>query len=346
MIFKIDPPGTDYTRVTLDVPHDQLTDVIHAVTTINRTALDRAAGRRAAWAAASGTLSEETRADAQAVSDRPPFWLVDMLTRPEKETEAPRCRTCSREVSFRDRKSGSGAVIAVDFQSRRVCTVCRRCAADGRAQRLDDALRPVAPGSDLVGELAGVRLPALDAEVKVIRLGDASTHVVLTPFVEARRDGASEGGRRHRSSADPDHLGVTVVPAVLEPEATSPVDNAGPGEAQKQADVVLGLAVEVQLDGRLPEGDGQRDGGLAHGCSSCGGRCAGATRPDGTGDAEPTRVEALLEELLAEVRAHAPKPWLTVRDSTAFERHVGGVRSDDAQAPDEGPDCGERGDAR
>lgn len=48
MIFKIDPPGTDYTRVTLDVPHDQLTDVIHAVTTINRTALDRAAGRRTA----------------------------------------------------------------------------------------------------------------------------------------------------------------------------------------------------------------------------------------------------------------------------------------------------------
>lgn len=48
MIFKIDPPGTDYTRVTLDVPHDQLTDVIHAVTTIIGDALDRAAGRRTA----------------------------------------------------------------------------------------------------------------------------------------------------------------------------------------------------------------------------------------------------------------------------------------------------------
>ena len=44
MYFQIDPPGSDYTRVQIDVPKGQLEAVIRAVTAVHGSSQNRFSG--------------------------------------------------------------------------------------------------------------------------------------------------------------------------------------------------------------------------------------------------------------------------------------------------------------
>ena len=326
MYFQIDPPGSDYTRVQLDVPNGQLEEIVRVVTTLGaQTEAGGAAGLTPIppW----DDLMAAANPPMQEASWHVPGWLWDLLTSDARAQTDPQCHVCGRQVSFRERKAASGAVCAVDHLTREVRIACRRCAGEGRAQTLTDVLRPLTPESVLGGDLLGVRLPTVVGEVQVVRRGDVPTHFLLAPLVESHRRGSVEGGRRHGGGADPDHLlkGGAVRSAVLQPEATAPMFSASPGEAEQETDVEVGAAVEAELNQGRADRDVEGDRVVGHGCSSEGCRCAGAARPDGAGEAEPTKTESLLEEaveLLKSVALSVAPPVIRFPENAAFTGRV------------------------
>ena len=331
MYFQIDPPGSDYTRVQLDVPNGQLEEIIRAVTTAGHTASETPSWRE--WEMERRPRPTNRPAAKDTDDRQPPRWLWNLLTEDLRGLPDPRCVVCDRAVSFGDRKSARGGLFAVDPGTREACVACRKCVAHGRAQTLADALRPVAVDSVLDGELVGVRLPSLGGQVHVVRAGQMPAHAVLTPLVGDGGDGDVEARGGHVGRVDPDHLGFTGVPSVLEPEAAGAVRGAGSGEAQQETDVPLGISVEAEDQGRVGERDLQADGVIAHGGSFGGCRCAGATRPDGAGEAEPTKTEALLEEaveLLKSVALSVAPPVIRFPENAAF---TGRVKPEDLLRP-------------
>lgn len=320
MKFTTTHVGTDYIQVTMDVHRDQLFEVMKTITE--------------ALEPAPAAVESPRRADPRDV----PRWLWDLLTADLRANPRPRCFICLRAVLFRDRRSPAGALFAVVPATRDAQVACRKCVAEGRVQTLVDALRPASPESVLSGELAGVRLPALGGEVQVIRLNESATHVVLAPLVGRGGDADREVGHGHVGRVDPDHLGVAVVPPVLEPEAGPAVGGAGAGEAQEDPNVELGAGVEAQRDGVRAERDLKADRGRAHGFSSRGGRCAVAQPADGSDEAEPTAATAAYQRFKARAAGDISRIQAAAeRMATALAES----REDDTELDCEGPEAGD-----